>query len=74
MTQVEMVVDHMNRFGSITRKEASDKYGIYDLPARIRDAKKQGYIVFAETIKGTNRFGKKCHFVKYRLAEQSDFE
>lgn len=45
MTQCEQVLRHLKNEGSITQKEAVEKYDIYRLSARILDLKEKGYVI-----------------------------
>lgn len=42
MTQIEKVYDHLKTHGSITPKEAYDRYGIMRLASRISDLRLRG--------------------------------
>lgn len=68
MTQREIVLDHMERFGTITRAQAFDVYGITELNTRIHELRKEGYIITSQYQSGYNRFGKKTGWYVYSLA------
>ena len=74
MTQSDMVLRHMQIYGSITGKEAMDEYGIMRLGARIYDLKKLGYSIIKHEVCAKNRFGDPVHFARYELAETSPVE
>lgn len=42
MTQVARTIEYMERYGSVTAKEAIEDYGCYRLASRISDIKKLG--------------------------------
>ena len=65
MTQCEMIVEYINRYGSITDVEAYADLGIRRLAARISDLKEQGYNIKSVGETGKNRFGKKTHYTRY---------
>ena len=65
MTQCEMIVDYINRYGSITDVEAYADLGIRRLAARISDLKDQGYNIKSVGETGKNRFGKKTRYTRY---------
>ena len=65
MTQCEMIVDYINKFGSITSAEAVMDLGVGRLAARISDLKDQGYNIKSVGETGKNRFGKKTRYTRY---------
>ena len=67
MTQNERILEHMQIFGSITPKEAMDRYGVMRLGARIYDLKKEGHRILSTNEKGTNKYGDTVHYARYRL-------
>lgn len=74
MTQSDMVLRHMQIYGSISAKEAMEEYGIMRLGARIYDLKKLGYPIIKHEVCAKNRFGDPVHFARYELAETSSVE
>ncbi len=75
MTQREMIIDHLRRHGSITPKEALEKYGIMRLGARIWDIQNKDGIVIETAMKRTkNRFGKTVFVAEYKLPEGGAIE
>lgn len=70
MTQVEKILRHLEKFGSITPLEAMDEYGIMRLGARIWDLKKAGYSIKSEEVKGKNRFGEPTRYARYSLVRE----
>lgn len=70
MTQVEMILKHLQDFGSITTYEAFTEYGITRLPSRIFDLRNLNYQITDEWIYRKNRYGKKIKFKKYVLAKE----
>lgn len=71
-TQCKRIVDYMNKFGSITQHEASDRLGVMRLASRISELKKKGYIVIGEMIVVRNRYGEDCRVKRYRMAGEDD--
>jgi uncharacterized protein YpbB len=52
----------------LTRLQAFDKLGIFELSGRLNDLKRDGYIFDkSKRIKVTNRFGEEMSVVQYRL-------
>ena len=70
MTQCEMIVDYINKFGSITSAEAMMDLGISRLAARISDLKDEGYVIKATPESGKNRFGEKTHYTRYSIERE----
>ena len=69
MKQIERVMMYLDRYGSITTREAFNDLGIARLASRIHDLKKIGYPIKSETIRAKNRFGENTHYTKYSLEE-----
>ena len=65
MTQREMILDYISRFGSITPMEAFSDLGITKLATRISEMRKDGYTVDIEIVKSKNRFGKSVSYARY---------
>lgn len=65
MNQNSIILHHLIVYGSITAKEAYERYGIMRLGARIHDLKKLGYPIGKTTETGKNRYGKTVKFVRY---------
>ena len=72
MTQTEMVLDYLERHGSITPLEAMNKLGIMRLGARIYDLKESGVKIITERASEKNRFGEVTSFARYRLEKEHD--
>lgn len=71
VTQVQLILEYIDEFGSITPLEAIRDIGCYRLSARISDIKKLGYPVKTELIAVKNRRGKISKVACYSL-EVSD--
>ena len=69
MKQIERVMMYLDRYGSITTREAFNDLGIARLASRIHDLKKIGNPIKSETIRVKNRFGENTHYTKYSLEE-----
>lgn len=67
MSHSEMILRHMERFGSVTALEAMQEYGIMRLGARIWDLRHEGHDITSELVTGKNRFGDATHFAVYTL-------
>lgn len=71
MTQHELILDYINRNGSITRKQASYDLGIESFTARISEMRRKGIRIEDKFVKGENRFGAKCEWKVYTLAKDT---
>lgn len=67
MTQKEMIIDFMKRFGSITPAQAYEEIGCMRLAARIADLEADGVRIQRENVNRRNRYGKKVRFTRYSL-------
>lgn len=65
--QKEQILEHLEKFGSITPMEAQRLYGCMRLGARIWDLKREGHKFIVEMVEVTTRSGK-AHVARYRLA------
>lgn len=72
LTQNQMILMHLQDYGSITSIEAMQEYGIMRLASRINDLKREGYNIVSETMKSKNRFGETVHYSVYRLREEKE--
>lgn len=65
MTQAEMIVEYIDKFGSITSKDAFNDLGVTRLSARVADLKREGY-AFEETWESSkNRFGETVSYKRF---------
>ena len=67
MTQNQRVLEHLEKYGSLTALEAVHNYGIMRLASRISDLKHQGYNITSDRIKVTNRYGEVTYICSYKL-------
>lgn len=68
-TQLEVVLMHLERFGTITSFEAFVGYGITRLSAIIYTLRKLGYKIESKTRTTKNRLGNYTSYAKYTLAK-----
>ena len=66
ITQRDRVLQYMRENNGITAYEAVVEVGCTQLSARICELQREGYMFSTEMIKNTNRYGDKCHYLKYR--------
>lgn len=67
MKMLDRLIEHMNKYGSITSWEAIQKYGCTRLSQYIHLMRKEGMDIETKTIEVTNRYGEKSFPVKYTL-------
>lgn len=67
--QCNMVLYHLEKYGSITHLEALSHYGIARLAARISDLRRQGVKIISETVTDRTENGRTRHYSRYRLVE-----
>lgn len=68
MSQNQMILDYLERNGSITQNEATDQLGCTRLGARIWELKNERGIKISRTmVDGTNRFGAKTRYARYTI-------
>lgn len=67
MTQTERILNHLDKYGSITALEAMNEYGIMRLASRISDLKRKGYNITSENVTIKNRYGEKCSIKRYSI-------
>ena len=65
--QKELILSHIEQYGSITPLEAQKFYGCNRLSARIWDLKHDGHIIVSEIVEVETRTGK-ARVARYRLA------
>ena len=68
MSHHEMILDYIDRFGSISPMEAFMDLGITKLATRISEMRKNGYEFSKKMESRKNRYGKTCHYMRYRKA------
>ena len=67
MSQNQKVLQHMQKWGSITALDAVNCYGILRLSARIDDLKHMGHRISTQMESGENRYGEITRYARYRL-------
>ena len=66
----ERILKHLIKYGSITSKEAIEKYSCTRLSHYIYLLKRNGYIINAEWEKGVNKYGEKVKYSRYYLVDE----
>ena len=72
MSQCEMVLYHIKKYGSITDREAVFDYGIMRLGSVIHILRKQGYNIKTNMTTGKNRFKKSVTFATYTMGDTNN--
>ena len=68
MTQNQMIINYLDKFGSITPQEAMSRLGVMRLAARIMEIESSGYRIAREMVTGKNRYGDPVRYARYRKA------
>lgn len=71
-TQKEKIIEHIEKYGSITSFEAYMDLGITQLATRISELKEKGYEFETEWITKKNKDGAVVSFKKYYLADKEN--
>lgn len=66
-TQCDMILDFMQRNGSISQLEAAEELGCWRLGARIWDLRHAGHDIRKDMVTKKNRYGKPVSFARYYL-------
>lgn len=67
MSQCEMILEYMQKHGSITPLEALNHCSCMRLTARIHELREQGYNIRMEPVTVKNRYGRKVRVSRYSL-------
>ena len=71
-SQIDRILEHLDKHGTITQTEALQEYGIARLASRISDIKAAGISIKTELVTSQNRFGDKVRFARYSLNQEED--
>lgn len=69
MTQKEMIIEHLKKYGNISTFEAFVDYGVTRLSGRIFELRHDGHDIKSDRRAMRNRFGKKIMYDVYTLEE-----
>ena len=67
MKQSDIVLRHLEDYGSITQMDAIRDYGIMRLASRVNDLRREGHPIITEVVEGRNRYGEKTRWARYRM-------
>lgn len=68
----DRILNHLEKYGSITSWEAIIEYGCSRLSEYIRQLRADNYLIMNVTEKGTNRYGEPTKWVRYTLVEKEN--
>lgn len=68
MNQDKMVLEYMEKHGSITPQDAIKDLGILRLAARVHELKSTGVPIIKVMETGKNRFGEDTRYARYTLS------
>ena len=68
----DLILMHMQKYGSITHDEAAEEYGIKRLSARICELRDMGYLIKTDMISCKNKRGNISNFARYSLVEVTE--
>ena len=71
MTQAQMVLRHLEDYGSITQMDAMQDYGIMRLASRVNDLRREGHPIIKEVVTGKNRYGETTRWARYRMGARA---
>ena len=69
ITQRERVLNYITAYGSITRLDAANAIGCFELASRIGELESEGHRFNRQTECSRNRYGDKVHYTRYTLAK-----
>ncbi len=72
MSQKERVLYWLEVNGSITQGEGKEYFGISRVAARIDDLRKDGHKITTIHEEGTNRYGHKITYARYKLITEGE--
>lgn len=71
MTQKQIVLEHLQRFGSLTTMEAFEQLGLTRVGARVCDLRKEGWHIVTIPEESVNKYGKNVRYARYILRRKS---
>ena len=74
MSQNEMILAYLDKYGSITHAEAAASLGCYRLSARIWELKRRGCRIKSRMEDGLNRFGERTRYARYYVEVKNGTE
>ena len=66
-SHIELISEHLIKYGSISSIEAIDLYGCTRLSARIADLRKRGWPITSDMATAKNRYGHTTNYAVYRM-------
>ena len=69
-TAKDRVLEHLEKYKTITSWEAIQNYGITRLSEYIRQLRVDGYVIASNWTENVNRYGDKVRYVIYEMKER----
>lgn len=66
-SKTQDVIEHLTKYGSITPKQAVDKYNLYRLSGVIHSLRKRGMKIQTEIIPFKSKYGTDSSYAKYYI-------
>lgn len=66
-SHIELISEHLIKYGSISSIEAIEQFGCTRLSARIADLRKRGWPITSEMATTKNRYGHTTNYAVYRM-------
>ena len=66
-SHIELIREHLIKYGSISSIEAIELFGCTRLSARISDLRKRGWPITSEMATAKNRYGHTTNYAVYRM-------
>ena len=71
MTHCEIILRHLEDYGSISSLTAITEYGILRLASRVTDLKRKGHRIKSTLVASKNRYGEKIHYSVYTIEKEN---
>lgn len=71
MKQSDIILRHLEDYGSITQMDAIRDYGIMRLASRVNDLRREGHPIITEVVTGKNRYGEPTRWARYRMGARA---
>lgn len=74
MTKKQKVLEHLQRYGTITSWEAIQEYGATRLSGIIFDLRQEGYVIKTHDSQGVDCYGNKNNYATYEFVSNKQDE
>lgn len=69
--QCALILDYLQKHGSITQREATIHLCVGRLPSRVFEMRQMGIPIYGKMETGKNAMGKTCRYKRYFLEEEN---